>query len=220
MRMAILAVPVALSIGLANEAIAIQRRAAIPPDVTYRIVGEETIPHVKRSVDVRIDRRVSEDVLRTIAHEIRTKDRNSYERTFILYYLPGMEIGAGAWASTHFNPDLEIQIYGATEEEHAALLQSPDSALGRQVIGLWLDELISRRIILYREDGKLLMESTFRDGSVGTYEMTERTTSRGLRFDHKNRLPSGDYYVLNRSGDLEIRDSDGLITIARKIGSN
>lgn len=219
MRMTIFAVCAVLSLSLAGETVAIQQEVPVPPDITYRIITEETIPNVKRSVDVRLNRRVSEDVLRTIAYEIRAKASNQYQRTFIVYYLPEMEIGAGAWASSHFNPDLKISILGASEEELAALLESPDSVPGRQIIGIWLDELLSRRIVLYRKDDKVFMESTFKDGSVGTYEMTQRNTSRGPRFDHKNGFASGDHYILNRSGQLEIRDSDGLITIARKVSS-
>jgi len=28
--------------------------------------------------------------------------------------LPGMEVGKGAWALSHFNPNLEVQILGFT----------------------------------------------------------------------------------------------------------
>lgn len=221
MRMTILALTLICWMSLAGKAVALQQEAQVPADVTYRILQEETIPNVKRSVDVRLSRRVSADILRAIAHEITAKDNSRYRRTFILYYLPEMEVGAGAWASSHFNPELQIEIYGTTSEEHAALVEPSESASARQVIGVWLDErpYFSRRIALYRKDGKVFMESTYRDGSVGTDEMTERNTNRGLRFDVKQPSPSGDYYVLNRSGDLEIRDSDGLIARARKLNS-
>lgn len=33
-----------------------------------------------------------------------------YDRVFICYYLLGMVVDNGAWASGHFNPDLEIKI--------------------------------------------------------------------------------------------------------------
>ena len=61
-------------------------------------------------LDIRLNREVQEDVLRSIAMELKSSDRKKYERTFMLYYLPGMEVDAGGWASTHFNPDLEVII--------------------------------------------------------------------------------------------------------------
>ena len=82
----------------------------IPEDVTYTIVGTDIIPGIKRSLDIRLNREVREDVLRSIAMELKSSDRKKYQRTFMLYYLPGMEVDAGGWASTHFNPDLEVII--------------------------------------------------------------------------------------------------------------
>jgi hypothetical protein len=179
------------------------------------------VPNIKRSVDVRLNRRVSTDVLRAIALEIRAKDGRPYQRTFILYYLPDMKVDAGAWASSHFNPALEIRIVGTTEEQHAALVEASETAADVEVIGVWLDErpYMSRRIRLYRKDGKVFIESTYRDGSVGTDEMTETSTRQGFRFDAKKRSAAGDHYVINRAGHLQIRDSDGLITTARKPNS-
>ena len=222
MRITSLALTLVFWVSLAEKAVALQQEVQIPTDVTYTILQEETIPNAKRSVDIRLNRRVSVDILRAIAHMIRANDNSRYQRTFILYYLPEMEVGAGAWASSHFNPELQIEIYGATPEEHAALVEPSAPASARQIIGVWLDErpYVSRRLALYRRNGNVFMESTYTDGSVGTDEMSERNTSRGLRFDAKQASPSGDHYVLNRSGDLEIRDSDGLIATARKLSSN
>jgi hypothetical protein len=89
----------------------------IPADVTYEIISENTDDPfykrgVKRTIDVRINRKVSEDVLRSIAVRIKNSDRKDYERTFICYFLPGMKADGShaCWASTHFTPNLVVQI--------------------------------------------------------------------------------------------------------------
>lgn len=98
----------------------------IPKDVTYTIIDENTILGVKRSLDLRLNRKVSMEVLKSIAMKLKNLDSNKYERTFIEYYLPGTEIGAGAWATTHFNPKLEVRILSLTVEQEKALKQQPE----------------------------------------------------------------------------------------------
>jgi hypothetical protein len=114
-------------------------RPAVPRDVSYSIIDSSALPPVKRSVDVRLNKKVSEVTLKAIALKLKAQDPQQYERTFIAYYLPGMVVGAGAWATTHFNPDLEVRILGLTAEEEDKLLSEPPSQT-REVIGRWLDE--------------------------------------------------------------------------------
>ncbi|MCK4694738.1 MAG: hypothetical protein KAT74_03200 [Candidatus Cloacimonetes bacterium] len=186
-------------------------------DVTYNIIQENKIPDIKRSVDIRINRRVSKDELREIALTIKAKDKSGYDRTFICYYLPDMIIDEGAWATTHFNPELEVKILGATEEELAILGESSTSETEREILGIWLDENIPVKLVLFRRNGKSFIEMTYKDDSVGTYEMIEKNTSRGLRFDDKKGSAFGDHYLINKNGELELRDYEGLIYIIKKL---
>ena len=82
---------------------------------TLAIVEDTSMANLKRSVVVELEQPISESELREAAYMIRDSDARNYERTFIEYYLPGMVVGAGAWATTHFNPALDVQIYGAPE---------------------------------------------------------------------------------------------------------
>ena len=94
----------------------------IPDDMSYSIIDSTAIAGIKRSLDVRLNKRVTEDTLRAIALKLKSQDSRDYDRTFITYYLPGMTVGAGAWATTHFTPDLEVKILGlSTEEEKETL---------------------------------------------------------------------------------------------------
>jgi len=185
----------------------------IPSDVTYSILDEQIIPGIKRSLDVRLNRKVSEGVLRMIALKLKGADSKKYERTFIGYYLPEMTVGAGAWATTHFNPNLEIRILSLTVEQENALKQVVDEPT-RQIIGVWLHdkEWLAARITLFRQDGELQMETTYKDGSSGKQKMVEKPSSQGRKFMAADRTgPNNDYYLIDDQGRLQIwsQDVDG-----------
>lgn len=190
----------------------------IPDDVSFSIIETSTLPGIKRSLDVRINKKVSEQILRSIALKLKSSDSQTYKRTFITYYLPGMTIGAGAWATTHFNPDLEIRILGLTSEKEKKLISEPIPEK-RKIIGRWLDEspFAGSRITIFQKDKKTFIERTFSDNSSIKEELIEKKSQLGRRFDKVNGSNAGDHWIIGSDGNLQIRDNDGIITIANKI---
>lgn len=158
----------------------------IPDDVSYSIIDSSTLRGIKRQLDVRLNKKVSERTLRAIALKLKSQDSRHYDRTFITYSLPGMVVGTGAWATTHFNPNLEVRILGLTAEEEEKLVTEPVPA-NREVIGRWVDEIphASSRFTIFREEGKLFIEQTFKDGSSRKEELVEKKSPLGRRFDLK-----------------------------------
>ena len=82
------------------------------------LLNAEELPGKKFSVDVMVRKRMSKSELQSAARALdflisaiqrRHGDRR-YPRIFITWYLPGMKIGAGAWATTHFEPKLTVNI--------------------------------------------------------------------------------------------------------------
>ena len=191
---------------------------SIPSDVSLTIVNSNTVPGIKRSLDVRLNKKVSEKNLRTIALKLKADDPRNYKRTFIAYYLPDMTIGAGAWATTHFNPDIEVRILGLMAEAEKALTQEPVPE-NREIIGRWLDQshFVGSRITIYREGGTLYVEQKHKDGSAGNEELVEKSSPLGRRFDKVEGSRFGDHWVLDNQGNLQFRDNEGLISTARKI---
>ncbi len=55
----------------------------IPDDVSYSIIDSSTLPGIKRSLDVRLSKKVSERTLRAIALKLKSQDSRDYDRTFI-----------------------------------------------------------------------------------------------------------------------------------------
>jgi hypothetical protein len=83
-----------------------------PVAVDYKIVIDEAMGGTKGTLVIRLPGEIETDALKRLAIMLRRDGRRHFERLFITYYLPGMRVGAGAWATTHFNPDLKVRILG------------------------------------------------------------------------------------------------------------
>ncbi len=190
----------------------------IPADVTYTVAVKQIMPGIKRSLEVTLDQRITEDVLRALAHKLKNEDPNEYERTFILYYLKDIKNPVAAWATTHFNPDLKVVIMGLTVEDEKSLLEAPVDT-EHDKIGRWLDDspYAGGIITIYRDNGKYIYEQKFTDGSVMTKELVERPSPLGRRFNLKEETYANDHFVIDRNGTLQFRDDEGLITTANKL---
>jgi hypothetical protein len=184
---------------------------SIPADVTYSIVESDTIPGVKRSLVIRLNKKVSAAVLGVIANELKLRDSRNYTRTFISYHLPDTVVGGGAWATTHFDPGLEVRILGLSEEEEGKLVADPGPA-NREVLGRWLDErpYVGSRLTLFRSPKGLVMERKFKDGSSLEEKLIERKSSRGRRFDIATGSRHGEYWVIDATGKLQAFSNDGM----------
>ena len=191
---------------------------AIPSDVKYEIINSSVIPGIKRTLNLRLNQKVSKEVLRSIAYQLKNMDQNEYERTFILYYLPNMKVGTGAWATTHFDPDLQVVIHGISIEEEKNLATKSEKT-SRKIIGNWLDESpgLPSKITIYFENGKYFMQNTYHDGSSSIQEIVKKSSAHGQRFERIKYSKSGDHYLIDSEGNLQIRDRDGLIATAYKV---
>ena len=73
-------------------------------------------------------------------------------------------------------------------------------------------------IIIYRQDGKTFLERNFKDGSSMREEVVERPSPRGRRFEiRKPSSDDGAYYLINKDGNLQLRDKQGVINNSKKI---
>ena len=185
---------------------------AIPEDILYSIIKSTTLKNIKRSVDVRLTEKVSEDTLRLIAQRIKTKDSIRYDRTFISYILPNMEVGSGAWATTHYNPQLEVRILGLSKAEEEKRDKEPKD-LSRDIIGVWYDErpYAGAKLTLYKKTGKLLIETIYKDGSKSEEQLIEKKSGSSRRFDSVKKSGFGEYWMLDTDGKLKLYDNDGYI---------
>lgn len=86
-------------------------------DVLFGVISDVPFLIYKRSIEVLLEREASEYELRKVAWELKRRNKRKFLKTFIGYYLPGMKIDGGYWATTHFTPDLEVRILGKQQVE-------------------------------------------------------------------------------------------------------
>lgn len=77
----------------------------------------------KCTYDIRIEQKLSQEELTSIAQKLKS-DSPSVDNIFIGYYLPCMIIGHGYWATSHFYPNLKIEIQEYMLESNPACLES------------------------------------------------------------------------------------------------
>lgn len=137
-------------------------------------------------------------------------DGSTFERMFVGYFLPGMKLNAGAWATTHFSPDLDVQVLGMSAEQVAALSRPFQPKEGK-IVGRWLEQgpELSRRLTIYLESNKAFMHEHFRDGSESTVELSESICEYGNRFIEKDDRGHGEFWILDSSGYLSLWGPDG-----------
>jgi hypothetical protein len=186
--------------------------------ITYTIIQKETLHNIKCSIDIRLSDKISEGELKRLALKIKADLGQEFERIFIVYYLPNMEVGAGGWATTHFNPTLEVSINGLTKAEETKLIQGSDGVDGRDIIGIWLNEspFMGSLMTLYRKNGAVYLENKFKDGSESVDEMKVEKVGNESRYTVKGDNPFGEYYRMNAKGDIEMCDKEGILFTAKK----
>ena len=178
--------------------------------VSYTIIEKSSLGSIKLSLDIRLEQKVSKSFLQKFALKLRQGEPIKYDRIFICYLLPGMTPGAGAWATSHFNPNLEVKILGTTIEEEKALMSKPQKSSDK-IIGEWLyDSSYGAKYTLIKRNGKIIMICKYKDGSGSEEEMIQKKQLGKLRFEEKEGNDFGEYYLIESNGRLAIYDNSGF----------
>jgi len=78
--------------------------------IPHRIIKREDYLNYKVSYDIEVGvvggRLPTADELAAISNNLRSKEQK-YERVFVCFYLPGMKVDTGAFATAHHNPTPE-----------------------------------------------------------------------------------------------------------------
>lgn len=82
--------------------------------IPYKIIDKSNLSNIKLSIDIEVPlvegRLPNETELGSISSSLVEAEDTKYERSFITFYLPKMEINAGAYATAHHNPDMKVNI--------------------------------------------------------------------------------------------------------------
>ena len=184
--------------------------APLPPHNT----ASEDISEQRRLVSVRIERRLTEPELLRIGEAIRVREKRQFSRTQIGFFLPGMALQQGAWASVTFSSESKVSVHGLRREDEDVLL-AEHRADTRPLLGSWLTSppAAPGRLTIYSDQGRIYAEWRLRNGQRTVDELTDSTSKSVRRFD----VSGGGFYVLAKSGDLEIWDKLTLIATAERI---
>ena len=187
----------------------------LPP---YKIAKSETDRRNKRIVVQLESNEVAEAELRQIALKLKSEDSRTYDNIMIFYMQPRWDLGGFAWATSHFNPNLRVEINGLSAEQERKLTEIPD-AEWKGAIGAWLEEAVGNeaRIVIRRRGKSLEITRVFRDGTKSSDAIVERRVGGRRRFDTREKSSTDDHFVIDSHGDLEIRDMMGLVRVAKKI---
>lgn len=109
----------------------------------YTVLEDEKLGRIKRSVELLLAERIEVADLERLAHEIRDGDQTKYERTFIGWRVVGDDLEGMYWASTHFDPDLDVKIIGPTAAEYAYLRTLNPVVFGVEQ-GSWIETEMGR----------------------------------------------------------------------------
>lgn len=177
------------------------------PDDLYIIKSEKE--HVdpqfgynKCNLTIELKEKVSEELLIKIAKSLRLT-RANYDKLFIGYYLPGMDINGFAWAVTNFTPILDVDIIGTTIEEESIIKDSSINVDG-EILGKFYTDLNNSSFIIYEKNNKTFIRNKFSDGSFGDYEVRKTIVNNGVRLKYLvDRSQQGEYFILTKSGELE-----------------
>lgn len=179
--------------------------------IDYEIVSDEKRGNITRKVSVDLPERISEQQLRQIANEIKNEDSNRYERTFIMYQIRG-EKSVAAWATTHFDPNVNIKFIGLNADDYQKLLDM-DTSVNGEVIGKWVSPngFTDHIVVMYKKDKKYFKQDFYLDATMKPYELLKD----GNTYRYKDRDET-QYFVLDQNSDLEYRGESGNIYIAKK----
>jgi hypothetical protein len=181
--------------------------------VKYTVLEKSNLGSIKFSIDIRLEKKVSKGFLQAFALKLREDLPRKYDRLFITDYLPGMSPETSdAWATSHFNPALEVKILGSTIEEEQALKKDTKNISG-EIIGEWLDEspYVAAKYTLIRKNETIIMEQKFSDGSTLQKVMVQNNKPGIQRFEEITGNDFGEYYLIEKNGDLGVYDNECFI---------
>lgn len=187
------------------------------PAPGFRVVAEDVSPgHGTRYAAVLLPRRHAETELARIADLVRAKEKAPHEKTVINFYLPGMKVGQGAWATATYQPALKVQIIGLRlDEEQSAIAEA--TADRRALVGVWLmaPPASPGRLTIFRDGAKTFAEWRLRSGARSVEQLVETRDPKG----HRLAPAAGgtENYLLGWSGELELRDGVSVIATGERL---
>lgn len=203
--------------GSSNATIGRYTQEELPENFEYTIVKDESNPNIgKNQLEVEINQKLTEGQLATIAEELyNMKDKQ--KRFYIFYNLKDIESSITAWATSHFDPELEISINGSTNSQDNKMLLEAKKVSGK-IIGIFDEQQkTSFLYTVYEANGKTFIKTSFKDGGSMDNEVTKIDVENGIRYNYKEDVSQGEYFILNNDVLRFYNDKNEKFTEAIKL---
>ena len=180
---------------------------------------DETFAPYKRTVEVVLASRVTEEELTLIAKKIFAQSKTKTDRTFIGYRLDGQTKGA-YWATSHYDPKLKVTILGLTLGDFQNLQAIDVAKVYPNATGAWLrDDGFGCLMVIYERNGKLLLDSIFPSGEKTTSSVVSKKMPGGSVRIAEPENSFGEYYVVDADGGLQGWSENGVYMTLKPLQS-
>lgn len=186
-----------------NNRIGKYAKEPLPGNFSYHIVKDESsVSLEKNQLTVWINQKLTEEQIATLAETIfNSKPR---QRRFYIFYLLSEKPSDFYWATSHFDPELDIQILGSSPQQDKKMSKISNAIIDGTVVGKWKeDKYTSSSYIIYKKNGKIFMKIIFSDGQTSEDELSEKKMSNGIRYNYKYGGYGNEYFILNSNRELE-----------------
>ncbi len=173
----------------------------------YTLISEEPWQGISKcNLNIGLPSKYSKAEIEAIGKELH-EARSKYEKLYIFYHLTTInkDIEKGAWAFTHYTPDLEVNILGATIEEEKAMKDVVNNLNGN-IVGKWFSEKGTNGLAFALEDkkGKYIFHCVYKN-----LQHTESPAAKtGNRIEDEMFKLHGQYYIIERNGDLGLYNKE------------
>lgn len=182
----------------------------------FSVTDEIQLPD-RRTVEVRLHRRIREKTLKRIAERINeTGDDKQVSQTFIGYRLAQQDPSSTYWATTHFSSELTLRIAGLTPREVEALQAFDVDEAYDEPIGSWIVERgFNYLAVAYIDDAQVFIDHVYPEGDIVTKEYrTSELDNGGLRLQAVDDA-FGDYFTIGAQGNLRYwSENENYVTAA------
>lgn len=170
------------------------------------ITERVNIPNVKLSLDIKIKSRLDKNEINEIAQELyKNYNGYSYENVFMEYSLPEMIHGNGIYATSHFMPQIQVQLYGLTNSESIKLVKSFNIN-----DRYWFDDNWRMIIQIIKENDIYYLKKYAYDMSSSKQELIRKVNSPDTLYFIPNAIDHA-YYLIDSSNELSLFDEKGFV---------
>lgn len=171
------------------------------------------------NVAVRIDEKLSDYQLKSLAQKIKLDINAVSEKGVVFFLLPEMEVDNGAWAAVDFDPEVKVRIIGQSITDENKIKSGLENIT--DYVGLWLDNGTQGDVIIRIRKDKLegyvfeyISPSDPRPSDLATPLI--KTTKNGKTIFKDTEHPE-QFFLLENNGDLSVYDNYGFVATYKKL---